>query len=278
MASSPLTEEVASALARFFADGRGPSHLEIDEVLRTGGIGALDPKTGSTEPVGKEVRVRGALGGAARSDDVDGEAVVGDLLARMRVRGCFDPATTDQFGGEQCIRAAVRAFGTAGWAMDDSGHISPAVLPDVTDPGIRPALDLTIARLRRAGTDSALLIGEAKSLVESTAKYVLQELQFPSSGYQDFNQLLHFARERIGLLPDNLDATNVVGKQLKRVYGGLGSIVSALGELRNTPEGTGHGHSSVPGLDNETAIAVVQAAAVLSGLMLRALDRQLGNG
>ncbi len=276
MPSTPLTEEVAGALARFFSGTRGPSHLELDEAFRRAQITALDPKTGAKDPIGKEVRIRTTVGAASRSPGIDGEALIQDLLSRMRVRGCFDPATPDQFGGEAAIRAASRAFVAAGWVMDDTGRISPAVLPEITDPGMRPALDQTIARLRRAGADSALMIGEAKSLVEATAKYVLLELQFPSAGLQDFSQLLHFARERVGLLPENLDKSNVVGKQLQRVYGGLGSIVSALGELRNTPEGTGHGHTSVPGLDSDTAIAVVQAAALLCGLMLRALDRQLG--
>lgn len=276
MAGSPLTEEVGGALARFFAHSKGPSHLELDEVFRLAGVAGLDPKKGAVEPVGKEVRVRATLRAASRSVGVDGEVLVQDLLGRMRVRGSFDPVTEDQYGGDAAVRSAARAFDAAGWIMDSSGHIAPAVLPDVADPGIRPALDATVARLRRAGDDSALLIGEAKSLLESTAKYVLLELQFPAAGLQDFNQLLHFARERVGLLPDGLDGTNVIGKQLQRVYGGLGSVVSALGELRNSPEGTGHGHTTVAGLDAETAAAVVQAAALLSGLMIRALDRQLG--
>lgn len=276
MAGSPLTEDTASALARFVAGSRGPSHQELDEVFARAGVSEVDPKKDAVEPVGKEVRVRVTLGRSVGRPAELTEALVQDLLARMRVRGCFDPATEDQYAGEATLRAAGRAFAAAGWVMDPSGHIAPAVLPDVSEPGIRPALDATISRLRRAGADSALLIGEAKSLVESTAKYVLLELGFPCSGHEDFPQLLHFARERVGLLPDGLDASNVVGKQLQRVYGGLGSIVSALGELRNSPEGTGHGHATPPGLDPDTAGAVVQAAALLSGLMLRAVDRQLG--
>jgi hypothetical protein len=272
----PLTPEVAVALSRFFKAGGGPSHLEIDEVLRSGEIAKFDPRTSPRDPIGREVRIRVALGSAARAGgNVNGEGVVQDLLTRMRVAGCFDPATEDHYGGEQAVRAAMRACSGAGWAMDETGYITPAVLPNISDPGMRPALDQTVARLRRAGNDSALLIGEAKSLLEATAKYVLAELQFPC-GYQDFSQLLHFARERVGLLPDTLDGSNVIGKQLQRVYGRLWSIVSALAELRNSPEGTGHGHLVVPGLDPETAVSVVQAAALLAGLMLRGLDRQLG--
>jgi hypothetical protein len=107
-------------------------------VFARAGISKLDPKKVAVEPVGKEVRVRVTLGSVGQSAQIT-EALVQDLLARMRVRGCFDAETEDQYAGEATLRAAVGAFEAAGWVMDTSGHIAPAVLPDFSEPGIRPA-------------------------------------------------------------------------------------------------------------------------------------------
>lgn len=59
------------------------------------------------------------------------------------------------------------------------------------------ALQHNLERLRRSTADPALLIGSAKDLMVSVAKFVLKEhdLLPPKAS---FNQLRHLARERLG--------------------------------------------------------------------------------
>jgi hypothetical protein len=67
------------------------------------------------------------------------------------------------------------------------------------------ALDEQLTRLRRASDDPALLIGTAKEMLESVAKFVLEENGFPIDARMDFNGLWQLARERLGVLPQQVD-------------------------------------------------------------------------
>ena len=71
--------------------------------------------------------------------------------------------------------------------------------------GGRAALDEQLTRLRRASDDPALLIGTAKEMLESVAKLVLEENGFPIDARMDFNGLWQLARERLGVLPQQVD-------------------------------------------------------------------------
>jgi hypothetical protein len=71
--------------------------------------------------------------------------------------------------------------------------------------GGRAALDEQLTRLRRASDDPALLIGTAKEMLESVAKFVLEENGFPIDARMDFNGLWQLARERLGVLPQQVD-------------------------------------------------------------------------
>jgi hypothetical protein len=76
--------------------------------------------------------------------------------------------------------------------------------------GGRPALEEQLHRLRNSVSDPALMIGTAKDLLEAIAKFVLEEHGMPADSRADFAHLWHLARERLGILPQQVDR-NVPG-------------------------------------------------------------------
>lgn len=273
MLKGHVTEEVAAALSKCFAGGIGPTHRELGEVFRKSKVDDLDPAQFSDESLSKEVRVRIVVGHLAqdRMRREAGERLTDDLLARMRVSGSFDPGG-ENYAGAAALRVLSSAFETAGWNLDSRGRLSPLVLANVEHAKLRPALEAQIARLRDASDDAALLLGTAKDFLETVARYVLDEVDQPARPNAEFPELLHLARERLGLLPEQITASDKTGKAVREAFDGLWKIAKAVNELRNI-EGTGHGRASLPETPVVTARAVVQAAAVLGQVMLTTLDQ-----
>ena len=130
-----------------------------------------------------------------------------------------------------------------------------------------------LARLARtAVADPPLAIGTAKELVESTAKTVLEERGMQVRERDDLPALVTRAQEALGLHPSATlpgpDGTDAV----KRILGGLISVASGLGELRNRGYGTGHGPKGERvGLKPRHARLAVNAAMTWCSLMLDTL-------
>jgi hypothetical protein len=130
-----------------------------------------------------------------------------------------------------------------------------------------------LTRLHRvAQFDPPLAIGTAKELVESTAKAVLQERGLKVDDKDDLPALVKRSQEAIGLHPGSVqpgpDSTGAV----KRILGGLTSIVIGLGELRNRGYGTGHGPKGERvGLRPRHAQLAVNAAVTWCSVMLDTL-------
>ena len=162
MPQAVLTRDVAAALGRFFTGGSGPTHSELGEIFAATDMGAADPKR-IDESVTKEVRVRTVLSEAIRRDSATGKEIVEQLLAKMRVRGSFDPSS-EHFprDGKEVIDAAQRAFKSGGWVLDDEGHLAPEIMTGLDHHLQRQAIEASIDRIRRSPDDAALLIGTAK--------------------------------------------------------------------------------------------------------------------
>ena len=273
MREGPLSEEIAAALSKCFSGGAGPSHRELAEVFHKAGVSDLDPAHESQDGASKEVRVRIVLGRVSQDHRRIQAAggLVRDLLARMRVFGSFDEDAETQ-ADPKVLRALRDSLETEGWVLDSRGRLSPLVLTEIDNASLRPALDAQIARLRNAPEDAALLLGTAKELLESSARYVLDELSQPARKNASFDELMHLARERLGLLPKQVDAEDAAGRAVRKAYDGLGKVAEAVNELRNI-EGTGHGRTLLPATSPATARALVEASAVLSQVMLSTLDR-----
>lgn len=279
MARIPLTEDIAGALAQFFRKSNAPtpSHKQLGEIFRRAGVQDLDPRTDETDKeTGKEVRIRVVFGEAARRADRDTVLLVGGLLAQMRVAGCFDP-TSASFGGSDAVQSAQRAFKASGWILESDGHLSPLVLMDIDAAQSRPAIEMTLNRIQRSTFEGPVLLTDAKSLLEATAKHVLDALGCNVTQSMDFDQMLFLARERLQLLPQQVTGASEEERFEREIYDGMWKIARATNKIRNTPESNAHGHRTTPSFPPETSRLIVQSAAQLSQLMLHRLDRLLGH-
>lgn len=200
--------EIAAAVARFFHGGAGPSHSAITRVLTEHGYSDGYAYQPDTQGPNKEARVLQGFA-EARRRPVNARRFLDGVLGLLRLDGLLGGSV----GGEDVERLR-RALGRHGWTLSDSGELQGLGQVDLKTGG-REALDEQLARLRRATTDPALLIGTAKELLESVAKFVLEEHGFPVSDRMDFRALWHLARERLGVLPQQVD-TSIPGYEAVR--------------------------------------------------------------
>lgn len=75
-----MNDEVMSALARFFDEGRGPSHDEFDRLFARAGLRAADPRAAGEGTIGKMKRVRAVLGYAIDNDPEKADVLVKALV------------------------------------------------------------------------------------------------------------------------------------------------------------------------------------------------------
>ncbi len=129
--------------------------------------------------------------------------------------------------------------------------------------------------MRRAADDPGQLLGSAKDLLEAVAKFVLQEMDFPAPANADFNPLWHLARDRLGLLPSQVDTTRVGATNIKAILQSSWTIADQVNKLRGL-EGAGHGRTLPTGVTTEMALMVVREACNVADLTLLTLDRVTG--
>jgi hypothetical protein len=104
--------------------------------------------------------------------------LVDALLVQLRVHGSFDADRNGIYARDR-VRTAQRAFRPTGWQLSDDGYLGAAGAIDLTTCG-REALEEQVGRLRRATDDPGQLLGSAKDLLESVAKFVLEEFGVPT--------------------------------------------------------------------------------------------------
>ena len=271
MIQAPVSDEIAVALARFFYGGAGPSHHALTGVTTAAGYGEDDPYAPAAQTPNKQIRVQTVLTAATRRP-VRARNLVEALLVQLRVFGCFDQAS-DAYNGE-VVRIAQVAFRRAGWTLSDDGVLRISGAIDLATGG-RAALDEQVDRLRRAVDDPGQLLGSAKDLLEAVAKFVLEEVGFPAPANADFNHLWHLARDRLGLLPAQVDTSLAAATNIKTILQSSWNIVDEVNKLRGL-EGSGHGRTLPTGVTAEMALMVVREACNVAELVLTTLDRMTG--
>lgn len=273
MGQHPVSNEVGAALGAFLAGGAGPSHSALTRVFERTGYGGAAPRTyvPGTQGPNKEDRVRRTVLDAVREPHRSKQLIDG-LLDEYRVCRMFDP---DADGDTRAkVRYLREAFLRIDWELSDDGQIRPAGLGAIASLEGRPAIEEQLARLRRASDDPALLLGTAKEMLESTAKYVLERFSVPMEKL-DFGGLWYHARDRLGLLPQDADVSAPGGKQVRSILQSSWAIAEAVNDLRNL-EGTGHGKTLPTGVSPEMALLVVREACSIAEMVLATLDRHLG--
>jgi hypothetical protein len=270
---APVTEDVAAALGKFFTGGPGPSHSSLTALFAGAGYGSDDPYNAKLQAPNKEKRIHAVLG-AARRHPARAEQLIQSLLARLRVHGCFDPENENY--NMAAVRASQRAFKRAGWQLTDTGELSALGAIDLATGG-RAALHEQLVRLRRSAEDPGQLLGSAKDLLEAVAKYVLEEVGYPARRGADFGELWHLARERLGILPDQVAGNSPGSKQVRKILSSAWMIAEQVNELRGL-QGTGHGRTLPTGVTAEVALLVVREACSVAEFTLITLDRTVGRG
>ena len=166
----PVESEIAGAVGKFFHGGTGPSHSAITRVLTA--CGYSDGHEYSPDKFGpnKEQRILSAFT-AARGKPANGRKLLEGLLSELRLNGDITSDSGAQTQTEMTLRAALLRYG---WYLNNEGLLRAAAGIDIETHG-REALAENVERLRRSTADPALLLGTAKDLLESVAKFVLEE-------------------------------------------------------------------------------------------------------
>lgn len=91
--------------------------------------------------------------------------------------------------------------------------------------------------------DPEAALGASKEFLETLCKHIIKERGGIIPPGADFGELNSTARDLLNLLPQNIDNGKLGNQSMKKVLGGVGSILSGITELRNL-YGTGHGKDS----------------------------------
>ncbi|MBE5471744.1 abortive infection family protein [Mycobacteroides abscessus] len=269
MSRPPISADIAARFAQLYKGGIDrPTHPQLTAVFKRFGFDDIAPYNSSIGAPNKEFRVRKVLEAVARKPRY-GRELVDALLVDLRALGCFTNGIIER----DVIVRVQAAFTDQGFELTDAGELRAAGPVDLST-GDRIALDEQLARLLRTEDDPALALGSAKDLLEAIAKFVLDELSWPYGDSDDFNKLWHFARERLGLLPQDV-AAGPAQSQVRAILQSSWTIASKVNELRND-HGTGHGRTLPTGVTAEIAQMVVREACSVAELVLGTLDRQVG--
>lgn len=273
MNQPPVSQDIAAALGRFFHGGSGPSHSALTSAFLSAGLGDVAPASSDPKSMpgpNKEKRVQATVCAAIRAPKRARQLVNG-LLSALRTHGVI-VEDAPQFDKDN-TKVLRRALAYQGWNLTPDGHMTPIGAIDL-ETGGREALDDQIRRLRQNADDPALLLGTAKELLESIAKFVLKELQVQTpSKNPDFRELWHWTRDRLDILPEQVAGDGEGSKAIKAILGSAWKIVEQVNVLRNL-QGTGHGRTLPAGVTAEQALLVVREACSIAEFTLATLDRQ----
>jgi len=269
----PVSREIAATLGSFVRGGAGPYHRVLTEVFERAGYGSAAPYDHGNpyEQPSKEKRIRQTIMAAVRSPARSRDLVEG-ILSEYRAHGLFDEDGND---AKRNHRLAKAAFARVSWELTEGGEARPLSVSNVNTVAERPAIEDQLDRLRRAIDDPALMLGTAKEMLESTAKYVCEAFTVPYRENTSFSELWHLARDRLSLLPQHVDLSKAGGKELRVILQSSWSIAEMTNQLRNY-EGTGHGRTLPTAISPEVALLVVREACSVTEFVLETLHRQMG--
>jgi len=266
-----LSDGIIIAVARLVDDAqaaksREPNHSDIDFQVSRAGLSHADPKA-QGQAVGKAKRIRAILSWALDSASDSGEVFLAALIAMIRAKWGFRPASPN-FVGDESIRDAIDAFRSEGYLLSSDGELRTKAIDTLSGRELTIALESYVRRARRGSEDAALLIGTAKDLMEATAAHVIQEQFGHYPGESNFPTLLGQAFTALGLATP--ESPKQVGEPpQRRLERSLYEAGCAVNALRNK-QGTGHGRPWAPTVSDAEAHASIQIIGVVSGVLLAA--------
>ena len=274
----PVSDEIAATLGAFVSGGAGPTHTVLTRIFNQTGYGRAAPYDAKSpsQQLNKESRVQMTIQAAVR-DPARSLDLVEGLLSAYSSSGFFNQSKDPILEKERCIkrRLAKQAFMQIGWELTTSGEIHPAGVASVVSTEGRPAIEEQLERLRRSSDDPALMLGTAKEMLESTAKYVCESFSVPYDNIRSFDTLWCHARELIGLLPQQVNLSEPGAEELRTILESSWTIASMANKLRNK-EGTGHGRTLPTAINPSVATLVVREVCNVVQFVLETLDSQKG--
>jgi len=174
-------------------------------------------------------------------------AVAEGVIAELDVAIAQYPANADAASADRA--RILSALASDGCSLDGGRFNTPpsaSQLEDIAASAVRldaPELHRQIERMRASVEgDPGLTVGTAKELVETACKTILDDHGRTVDPEWDIGRLMKETREALKLLPSDIPDSARGAESIKRLLANLGSVVQALGELRNL-YGTGHGRS-----------------------------------
>ncbi|MDE3103267.1 MAG: abortive infection family protein [Chloroflexota bacterium] len=267
-----LTEELASVLPRFCEDQGGPSHDEIDRLIRRAGFDPLvvGARRVDGDSVGKMKRLRDAFGHALDHASDKGWQLCLTFMAAVKAAGRFRVGT-EEYVGEHVISAARDAFSSVGYELDVEGNLRPRLIEDLGSLEAHAVLLTYVRRAQRGASDAAHVTGTSKDLLEATARHVLLQRLSDYRPKDDFPTTLFNAFYQLELKPAPELLSKLSGDSHEAVEQCLYLLANAVNRLRNA-EGTGHGRPTPPRLSDDEARLTVQAMGLISQFLLNKLD------
>ena len=267
----PLTDAIIIAVSKLVDDAqtgtRQPSHYDIETEIRKSGLINADPNTHGSV-VGKTKRVRTVLNWAIENDYNAGEKLITYLLALLRGVGGFRPTSPNYIGAE-AIANAIEAFRTKGIVLGSDGVVSPIVIDKLPLVEQEAALKAYIQRAQKGATDSALLVGTGKDLLEAVSAYVIQVKMGTYPTTANFPTLLGQAFTILDLAtPSNKPSPGEPAQ--KRLERALYDTGCAINQSRNK-QGTGHGRPFVSSITTAEGNMAIKAMGTIAEYMMSKL-------
>lgn len=268
--SSLNTQDIATAFGAFWHKGEGSAHASISKIFLSAGVhDDYEFKPGVSGP-NKQTRVLDAFRRSRRIGDP--RKLVEGLLSDLRTQGQIGDSSEKDKGREGALRKALKR---SGWSLSEEGFLETLGSIDL-ETGGRLALDEQLRRVQRNAEDPAIILGVAKELLESIAKFVLEENGMPVSKSIGYSGLLTLAFERLDIRPAQVNSDIEGAKQIKKIYQGAIQTATAINELRNL-QGSGHGRTLPTGVTPETARYVIREASHVAELLLSTHDRRMNS-
>lgn len=267
-----FTDEIAFALSNLIDQNRAPSHDELARAIDRVGLGQGDPaRQAGADYVGKVKRVRAVFSHALDHDPVAGEKLALILIQHLKVDGAFR-AGEPSYVGTGPIQALRESLRPAGYALNEEGAISRLLIEDLDSPEATDVLRSYVNRARHGEADAALVVGTGKDLVEATARHVLVRKTGAYPAGDNFPATLYQTFDRLGMRQGHELAASLDADPRKALDQALYLLAVATSRVRNA-EATGHGRPEPTALTAQDGRTVIEAMALVSATLLRALER-----
>jgi hypothetical protein len=280
MADAPLVftlnEAILQAVARLVDDAgatREPSHSDLEDLFKRVGVIVADPHRDPAVRVGKQKRVRQVLRWAMDNDLAAGTRAITEMLGMIRGLGGFRPDSPN-YCGKDVVATCVAAFAGEPVELTADGVLRPRSLASLGGRNLTDALRSYVTRAQRGYEDSVLVAGTDKDLIEATAAHVLTEL-YGSCSTDNFPTLLGQAFLALGLAAQRPqpEMGGLEGARAAMTVS-LYELGCSVSRLRNKA-GSGHGRPFVPELTPAEIRAATEAAGLVAGRLLDALEAVL---